>query len=392
MTFYNPTVNGPMPQAYLVDPKTMFPDWRDYSSVSNGYDACQPKDPKPMPYYPPPGNYINPKVPIHNPNNDPRRIGMDYVPGPKYMPVDQNPTNPYYPKEASNNGVNNQTSAYVPTEYKATSALEAFEEKQAAQKITPMEAFEEHFENKKSTGKKIWENFNKAVAKVKYYTAFSDGDSDAFSKEDFIMEPTIIKVGSKSLANKRIFVENGINTSPKKFRKMCQKISSSLGGIEVYGIYNPDYGTIEKLEEAVILNTLGDITTTSGVFTAYTTGEYLAQDANNEILIIPHSNGTAHAKHGLKLIPEDMHQRIEVLAVAPSSYITDVESLKEAGHIAGKWDFIRHLDWEGKNKSKGNCEVINNGFGLQAHAFDNSDFQEKIEERIRGFIHDNKIF
>ena len=388
MAFYNPTVNGPMPQGYFIDPKTMFPDWRDYPSVSNGYDACQPRNPKPMPYYPPPGNYVSPYVPIYNPYNDPRKIGMQYVQGPQYMPVDQT-NNPYYPNNYYGRCILDQTSLYVPTDYRALGAIDSFEENQAAQKITSLQAFEDHLETKKSTGKKIWDSFNQAVAKIKYYTAFIDGDSDVFSKEDFLMNPEVIKAGNKPLKNKRIFIENGIDTSPQKFKNTCQKISSRFDGLEICGIFNPPYDKILKLAEAG-LNVWGNKITTSGVLTGCEIEKYLAQDPNNTVLVIAHSNGASQVKLGLQLVPEDLHHRIEVLAIAPASYLSGLYKLKNVWHLRCKGDVVPLIDIRGRRAALNCTEILEKPKRFSAHAFDNPAFQALINKKIEGFIYEKE--
>ncbi|WP_068466632.1 RHS repeat-associated core domain-containing protein [Candidatus Protochlamydia phocaeensis] len=172
--------------------------------------------------------------------------------------------------------------------------------------------------------------------------SFYHKQSTVFNLNDGFIDPETGKAFNfPEDPNFRVYYSNGINTSKKECIENMIHLSKTLN-YNVMGIYSPSFGPVMDLYY---------YSQNHYRFKAYETVDvmckewdnFLKSSLDNRIAMIPHSRGVSYTRNGLAMFPEDLRQRIDVIALAPGGYI-DPGLCKSVFHILSKRDFVPLAD------------------------------------------------
>lgn len=111
-----------------------------------------------------------------------------------------------------------------------------------------------------------------------------------------------------------------------------------------------------------------------------------ADDPDARILQICHSQGAAHVRNALLLVPAQIRARVEVVAIAPGAYIPE-ELCARVVHYRREGDPVPLLDGDGKKvaEDQGTVRVVERAKGAPKR-FDHRMFSPSFEPIICGEI------
>jgi len=163
-------------------------------------------------------------------------------------------------------------------------------------------------------------------------------------------------------------------------------LSQYAGGAKVYGVYNASNSAIGDL----IDSGLGRI----GIMTPPTQKikdewhQFFATSGPGAKFFQPcHSHGATHVKNAPLTSPEEVRQRIIVLAIAPAEIIPRKLCFKSYNYISRR-DFVTHLDVIGKLKYGHQLRILEPHPDAKFfdHDFLSPTFAETIKHHIKEYI------
>lgn len=110
------------------------------------------------------------------------------------------------------------------------------------------------------------------------------------------------------------------------------------------------------------------------------------------ILHIAHSHGVLITRNALMGYPEDLRNRIFVLAIAPGAYISNHLCAGVKHYVS--YDFVPIYDSPGKAmaKSQGTYHWLVSDHGLpKDHSFKNSTYRSVISTNVKKFLLEGKL-
>ncbi len=171
------------------------------------------------------------------------------------------------------------------------------------------------------------------------------------TRENFVMS-SVYKVGDKELKNGKIIYINGMKNSLKNSKEASEKISLYADGANVTGVHNASHNFVNDTLEWN-KNRRGIAARPTQILVEEVRTYCNAHPDNSKVLIICHSQGTAHTNNALYLLPKEMRKRVEVAAVAPGKYICKFLCDFITHFLSNNDKFIPNLDKKGslpKNK------------------------------------------
>lgn len=197
------------------------------------------------------------------------------------------------------------------------------------------------------------------------------------------------------LNNSAILFVNGVNNTRSDAEESAKYISDLAGGIDIATAYNATHGIISDIFETK-QNIEGKITTP---------GKYLVGAANHYfkthpsadamLTIICHSQGVAIVKSTIPYLSEHVRSKIDVYAVAPSTFIPK-EAFHNVRHYVSKADFVvKLIGWCTGEKLEGaNITTVDSkdkGW-LSSHSFKSENYEEAIKIGAREAVrYDKKL-
>ncbi len=212
------------------------------------------------------------------------------------------------------------------------------------------------------------------------------------TRENFLMSE-VYKVGDKELKNGKIIYINGIDNTLEDSQESTNVLSQYSEGASITSVYNATHGKVNDLNEAR-KNMNGIVTTPSFLLANEIISYFNAHPDDSKVLIVCHSQGTAHTNNTLYLLPKDIRKRIEVAAIAPSKYIDD-SLCRHVGHYLSENDaFVPNIDKERRIAEKqGTVHLLEPALGTSEkfdHAFLSETYQSALKVSIRDFIKKQK--
>ncbi len=142
----------------------------------------------------------------------------------------------------------------------------------------------------------------------------------------------------KELPHGTFIYVNGIRTSFDEACADAQYISSEFtGGYNVVGVYNATYGfetDIDRCKTGLRHSSYEPVMMLKNTCT-----NLLKEDKQHQIFIVCHSGGAIVTKNFLLDASDKMRQHINVLAIAPASFI-DRPLCNQVWHLVSKSDFV----------------------------------------------------
>lgn len=138
---------------------------------------------------------------------------------------------------------------------------------------------------------------------------------------------------------------NGINNTFTESQESARYIQELAGGHSIFGIYNHTNGPVVDLLEVGLLNYPGFSPNTAQLMKDEWTMFHEANknEPDARLICICHSQGAIHVKNTLQNSPEDLRDRIIVVAIAPAAIVPD-ELCFNAYNYASEKDIIYKFD------------------------------------------------
>lgn len=151
-------------------------------------------------------------------------------------------------------------------------------------------------------------------------------------------------VGGNRSPSGHILWINGINNSFEESRASGSYIQSLSGGETVTGIYNFSHGPIADLFKTAFINHMGFSPITALLLQKEWEAFHVANAnrPNLKILQVCHSQGAIHVKNALQNSPQEIRDRIIVVAIAPAA-IVPAELCFQSYNYGSEKDFIPKL-------------------------------------------------
>ena len=194
-------------------------------------------------------------------------------------------------------------------------------------------------------------------------------------------------LGRADLTVGSIGYENGICNTYEDYCKTTMSLSSMGGDINIRGVYNPTHGFARDINDAYsnfFLNSAGGPTFEKMVDIIDRVA-LLPQD-RGYILEIVHSKGTASMLNTLKLLPQDIRNRVRVVAIAPCAYIPQ-DLCHSVMHYISR-DIVPHTDPRLQNKHDPTVKRLesHHGASLNNHTILSPTYTPALHDEISDYI------
>lgn len=228
-------------------------------------------------------------------------------------------------------------------------------------------------------------------ARVNYYSMNPEGDSLAFSPQDFMVKSIAIDIGIKELKNGGILNVNGILNSFKEAERAARKFSLLGDHVRIKGIYNASNGFKNDILES-LFNLLYISTPPVELLKEQILDYFEKNGLEKRLLIQCHSQGAAITRNALMQLPPQIRNRISVLAISPAAYI-DREICGDVKHVVSDRDWIvPYIDKAGLERCIDTVTFLKSKkpFSFLDHGIESPTFQEVIEATIKQFCKENE--
>lgn len=154
------------------------------------------------------------------------------------------------------------------------------------------------------------------------------------------------EVGSVDLSKGNVGFINGINTKEEEAKDHAVRISEYAQGVKVHGVYNATHTAPIDVLECLAGHCR---VKTSPVYLLKDKWNHFiaASDLDAKFLQICHSGGAIHVLNALRSSPQEIRDRIIVVAISPAKIIPNELCFKSYNY-ASKRDFVPSLDLAGK--------------------------------------------
>jgi hypothetical protein len=239
-----------------------------------------------------------------------------------------------------------------------------------------------------------WENFKTSFVEevnrslginraVKYFNRLSN-----FCYRHDLSHSKPYQVGSSELLNGAIGFINGICNTKEESMAKANKLSQYANGAKVYGVYNASNSIIGDPIDCG-LGRLGCMTPPTQRLKDEWQSFFARSGPHAKFFQVCHSGGATHVKNALLTSPEEIRQRIIVLAIAPAEIISKMICY-ESYNYKSKNDFVTLLDIDGIINYRDELHVLepHPNAGFFDHDFLSPTFAKTIEDHIKAFIED----
>jgi hypothetical protein len=236
---------------------------------------------------------------------------------------------------------------------------------------------------------------------------FTDPDSSVRAYDLPPREPTqpiprVFEVPGRQLARGRIGGINGVGNSIGNTQGHGNYVSQNGGGFYVEWVHNRSHSLAVDIAEALCLNLPGfsgpakDLAANWKKF-----HEEYKNDPDAKYLQFCHSQGTIHVKNTLLSLPEEIRNRIIVVAIAPAAIITDDLCFKSFNYASKGRDPIPFVeaslsaglseDYELRDKNQAALKQLillepHPDAPSFDHEFQSPTFKEIIEKHLKEFV------
>lgn len=201
------------------------------------------------------------------------------------------------------------------------------------------------------------------------------------------------------LPNGQIMLINGVAGEEEKLQSRVCELSgyTTIGrpgreAYNVHAVWNATHGIVNDLKEACA--NIFDFTATESsrlLVEAWTKfyNEHF-DDPEARILQICHSQGAAHVRNALKIAPEKIRKRVEVVAIAPGAYIPR-ELCATVTHYYRRGDPVPMLDAVGRDvaRDQGTVFKVHQADGAPTygdHSMSSASYQPVLRDEISRFV------
>jgi RHS repeat-associated protein len=195
--------------------------------------------------------------------------------------------------------------------------------------------------------------------------------------------------GKPSLpSNMGIGFINGIWNDFDGCKESAQYISKLAGGYNINCVFNATHGRVPDVVECHIGLCYTATEPVRQLHNMWNTF-FESSTSDSQFLMICHSQGAIHTRNALLDYPEDLRNRIHVVAIAPAAYIYS-KTCADVFHYRAAWwrDFVPRLDLSGARRESGNIFDLpsTSESSLFDHLFMSPTYSDKLEFRIKTFI------
>ena len=194
------------------------------------------------------------------------------------------------------------------------------------------------------------------------------------------------QVGSFDLANGAMGFVNGIANTKEESMAKARYLSGYAGGAKVYGVYNASNSVIGDLIDSG-LGRIGIMTPPTQKIKDRWHDFFAISGPEAKFLQHCHSHGATHVKNALLTSPEEVRQRIIVLAIAPAEIIPRKLCFQSYNYMS-KRDFVTHFDIVGKMRYRDELIVLepHPDANFFDHDFLSPTFAEPIKRHTKDYI------
>ena len=173
---------------------------------------------------------------------------------------------------------------------------------------------------------------------------------------------------------------NGVNNTFAQAEKSALHLSNLCGGYNVHAVYNATHGfSIDIVESQAGLQNVA--TKPVRLLHEMWNNYFDKCSPNGKILMYCHSQGVIHVRNALLDYPEELRQRIFVVAIAPGGYIYPGTCGKEVHYrVEASRDLIPYLDIQGSIRASDTTITLKSDPSTKWH--DHNFTSKTYEERI----------
>jgi Protein of unknown function (DUF687) len=201
------------------------------------------------------------------------------------------------------------------------------------------------------------------------------------------------------LPHGRIMLVNGVAGEEQKLQERLCTLSTytQIGrkgenAYNVHGVWNATHGVVTDLLEARG-NIFGGKATEPSALLAEAWIEFYNQhrdDPDARVLQICHSQGAAHVRNALRMVPREVRKRIEVVAIAPGAYIPQ-ELCARVVHYRRNGDPVPLLDTDGKEIARDQNTVFlvpkaDGAPSMMDHSMSSESFRPVLQFEVADFV------
>lgn len=244
------------------------------------------------------------------------------------------------------------------------------------------------------------ENCNQ-LPTITYHDSFENTFSNYNSEEEFISyadlyddfrtyyEPSkIYHLNKPERKDFRIGFINGIKNTFAEAKESIEYISKIAGGYNVHAVYNATHGLRMDLHECQLgLNYVA----TDPVRQLHKMWNQFFDESssNSKFLMICHSQGAIHVRNALLDYPENLRERILVVAIAPGAYIYQ-QTCADVVHyrVNALRDFVPRFDSIGALREKNSILELSShpDAPYHDHTFLSPTYHDSIFKNINGYL------
>jgi hypothetical protein len=173
--------------------------------------------------------------------------------------------------------------------------------------------------------------------------SFSSPVRDSNDPRNVISRKFVIE-GTKRATSHIVWI-NGINNTFEESRASGAYIQTLVGGHAISGVYNCSHTPVIDLLEAALLNHNGFSPITANLLKSEWQAfhEANADRPNARLLQICHSQGAIDVRNALKNSPQEIRDRVIVVAIAPAAIVPDRFCFKSFNYASEK-DIVYKLE------------------------------------------------
>lgn len=183
-------------------------------------------------------------------------------------------------------------------------------------------------------------------------------------------------------SNFQVFVINGMGHNKQSADHNANYLSTTLGGVYIEPVYNLTQGPFDLPRAAGEVYAGKKSHATKDLQNAWK--DYFEKASPKALIIqVCHSEGASCVKNGLLSSPEEIRQRIIVIAIAPAAYIPKELCLESFNYVS-KRDIVPHFDFKGKMNCKDNTTILepHKDAPLFDHSFQSPTYRQPIIDRF----------
>lgn len=185
---------------------------------------------------------------------------------------------------------------------------------------------------------------------------------------------------------------NGINNSYADSKESAQYLSQLSGGYNIHGVYNATHGAHRDILECML--GLNFIATEPVRQLHVMWNSFFDKSRETNFLMICHSQGAIHVRNALLDYPQELRERILVVAIAPGGYIYQ-ESCKSVTHyrVPFPGDFVPDLDFSGAKRAQNSIALLSShpDAPLWDHSFMSPTYTKTLKNRINKYLRDGGL-